>query len=86
MPFQEGEVYYIGQLDPSDWRKPIVKYLKDPNLSVDRKKRYKALSYVTLGDVLYKKFVDDNLLTCLGESEAFITLAEVHEGICGAHQ
>ena len=35
-------------------------------------------------DVLFKKSVDSNLLTCLGEPEAYIALAEVHEGICGA--
>ncbi|XP_015970564.1 uncharacterized protein LOC107494047 [Arachis duranensis] len=32
------------------------------------------------------KSVDGNLLTCLGEKEAYLALAEVHEGICGAHQ
>ena len=84
--FQEREIYYIGQLDSNDWRKPIVEYSKNPNLSIDRKTRYRALSYVLLGDFLYKKSIDENLLTFLGEREAFIALAEVHEGICGAHQ
>ena len=35
---------------------------------------------------MFRKGVDGNLSTCLGESEAYIALAEVHEGICGAHQ
>ena len=54
-------------------------------LLIENKNR--ALNYVILGDSLYKKVVDGNIiLTCLGESEAYIALAEVHEGICGAHQ
>ena len=44
------------------------------------------MNYVILGDSLFKKSIDGNLLTCLSESEAYIALAEVHEGICMAHQ
>ena len=83
VPFQEGEVYYIGQLDPSDWKKPIVKYVKNPNLPIDRKTRYRALSYVLLADVWYKKFVNGNLLTCLGMSEAFIALVKCMKVFAG---
>ena len=50
-----------------------------------KKTKNKALNYVILGDSLFRKSIDGNLLTCLSESEAYIALAEVHEGICGAH-
>ena len=73
--FQEREIYCLGQLDPDDWRKPIVDSLKNPNVLVDRKTRYKTLSYVLLNDVLYKKFVDENLLTCLGERKGLLLLS-----------
>ncbi|KAL1338127.1 hypothetical protein AAHE18_10G188800 [Arachis hypogaea] len=61
-------------------------YLENPSLSVDRKLKYRAQSYVLMNNVLFKKSVDGNLLTCLEEKEAYLALAEVHEGICGTHQ
>ncbi|KAL1337299.1 hypothetical protein AAHE18_10G129500 [Arachis hypogaea] len=74
MPLREREVLSLEKLDPEDWRVPIVEYLKNPSLSVDRKLKYRAQSYVLISN------------TCLGEKEAYLTLAKVHEGICGAHQ
>ncbi|KAL1318352.1 hypothetical protein AAHE18_15G200100 [Arachis hypogaea] len=82
----EKLVLSLEKLDPEDWRVPIVEYLKNPNLSVDKKLKYRAQSYVLISNVLFKKSVDGNLLTCLGEKEAYLALAEVHEGICGTHQ
>ncbi|XP_072076561.1 uncharacterized protein [Arachis hypogaea] len=86
MPLREREVLSLEKLDPEDWRIPIVEYLKNLSLSVDRKLKYRAQSYVLINNILFKKSVDGNLLTCLGEKEAYLALAEVHEGICGAHQ
>ncbi|KAL1291506.1 hypothetical protein AAHE18_20G204700 [Arachis hypogaea] len=86
MPLREREVLSLEKLDPEDWRVPIVEYLKNPNLSVNKKLKYRAQSYVLISNVLFKKSIDGNLLTCLGEKEAYLALAEVHEEICGAHQ
>ena len=66
--------------------RPIVKFLKDPNVVVDRKTKDRALNYVILEDSLFKKSINENLFTCLSESKACIALAEVHERIYGAHQ
>ncbi|XP_025628107.1 uncharacterized protein [Arachis hypogaea] len=86
MPLREREVLSLEKLDPEDWRVPIVEYLKNPSLSVDRKLKYRAQSYVLISNVLFKKSVDGNLLTCLGKKEAYLALAKVYEGICGTHQ
>ncbi|XP_020970106.1 uncharacterized protein LOC110268352 [Arachis ipaensis] len=86
MPLREREVLLLEKLDPKDWRVLIVEYLENPSLSVDRKLKYRAQSYVLMNNVLFKKSVDGNLLTCLGEKETYLALAEVHKGICGAHQ
>ncbi|XP_057740479.1 uncharacterized protein LOC130957646 [Arachis stenosperma] len=86
MPLREREVLSLEKLDPEDWRVPIVEYLENPSLSVDRKLKYRAQSYVLMNNVLFKKSVDGTLLTCLGEKEVYLALAEVHKGICGAHQ
>ena len=84
-PCYEREVCLLS-ISPSDWRRPIVEFLKNPDVAVDKKTKSRALNYAILGDVLFKKSVDVNLLTCPGELEAYIALTEVHEGICGAHQ
>ncbi|XP_024156077.1 uncharacterized protein K02A2.6 [Rosa chinensis] len=38
------------------------------------------------GELLRKSPDDDLLLRCLGSEDAQLVMAEVHEGICGAHQ
>ncbi|XP_058223015.1 uncharacterized protein LOC131332735 [Rhododendron vialii] len=51
------------------------------------KVRRRAMGYVLVGDELYKKsFENDLLLRCFGHPEAMRVMSEVHEGICGAHQ
>ncbi|KAL1352493.1 hypothetical protein AAHE18_06G171000 [Arachis hypogaea] len=86
MPLREREVLSLEKLDLEDWKVPIMEYLENPSLSVNRKLKYRTQSYVLMNNVLFKKSVDGNLLTCLGEKEAYLALAEMHEGICGAHQ
>ena len=82
----DNEVFNIETLDSNDWRKPIIDYLRNPNSNVERKLKFRVLHYVILGDNLFKKSVEGNLLNCLGNEEAYLAMAEVHEGICGAHQ
>src|ERR1043165_735013 len=83
---QEFEVLAIDALSDADWRSPIVSYLTNPTLNVDRKIKYRALSYVLMGNELFKKTQEGVLLKCLGESEAYLALSEVQIGACGAHQ
>lgn len=82
----EPKVMVINNLSDSDWRKPIVGYLQDPSIPVDRKIRYRALNYVIINDELFKKGANEVLLRCLSEDEAFRAVRSVHDGICGAHQ
>ncbi|XP_027359296.1 uncharacterized protein LOC113867964 [Abrus precatorius] len=80
------EILNINDLTDQDWRKPLVNYLKDPNIPTDRKTKFQAVNYIIVVNELYKMGVDGTLLRCLSEHEAYIALAEIHEGICGAHQ
>ena len=73
-------------MSQSDWRKPIIEYLENPVGNTDRKIKYRALSYVCLGNELLKKTPEGVLLKCLGDTEAYLAMSEVHSGICGAHQ
>ncbi|XP_058784458.1 uncharacterized protein LOC131659264 [Vicia villosa] len=83
---EEFEVLSIDTLVDTDWRSPIIDYLKDPSLNTDRKTKYRALSYVLIGNELFKKTPEGILLKCLGETETYLALASIHSGACGAHQ
>lgn len=62
----------------NDWRKPIVEYLGNPIGVTDQKIKYRALSYVVMGNELLKKTLEGLLLKCLGESETYLMVYEVH--------
>ena len=49
------EVLAIDSLADTDWRSPIINYLKDPIVDAERKVKYRALSYVLIGNELFKK-------------------------------
>jgi hypothetical protein len=69
-----------------DWRTSLIKYLQDPKSMSDRKVRRWALNFVLDGDELCRRTANDLLLKCLGPDQASLTMAEVHEGICGTSQ
>jgi hypothetical protein len=75
-----------NKADGTDWRTPIVDYLRNPNVRIDRNVRRTTFKYVLMSDELYRRTVDCILLKCLGPSDAILAMAKVHEGICGTHQ
>ncbi|XP_058202628.1 uncharacterized protein LOC131317065 [Rhododendron vialii] len=75
------------ELQQSGWRDPIISFLKNPCTKVTKKTRRRAISYLLIGDDLYKKSLEDDLLLkCLDRVETLRVMGEVHEGVCGAHQ
>ncbi|XP_050920040.1 uncharacterized protein LOC127137641 [Lathyrus oleraceus] len=83
---EEFEVLAIDTLMDTNWRNPIINYLKDPSIDTERKTKYRVLSYVLMGNELFRKTPEGILLKCLGENEAYLALSSVHSGACGAHQ
>ncbi|KAM1140237.1 hypothetical protein ACFX19_041023 [Malus domestica] len=69
-----------------DWRTPIDQYLKDSSFPTSKKNRRQATKYVMWDKVMLRKTADGLLLKCLSQEEFMRVMAEVHEGICGAHQ
>ena len=69
-----------------DWRVPIVAYLRDPSVRTDRKIWRVAFKYTLVNDELYRRTSSGVLLKCLGLDDSTLSMAEVHEGICGTHQ
>ena len=69
-----------------DWRSPITQYLKNPSFPTSKKNRQQATKYILWEESLLLKTPDELLLKCLGQEESMGVMAEVHEGICEAHQ
>lgn len=80
------EILSINCLTDEHWRKPMVEYLKNLTTSAEQKFRYRALSYILMGDELFKRTPKGVLLKCLSESEAYLALSSVHSGACREHQ
>jgi hypothetical protein len=75
-----------NEADAGDWRTPIINYLRNPSVRIDKNIRRTTFKYVLMSDELYRRTVDDVLLKCLGPCDAILVMVEVHEGICGTHQ
>ncbi|CAN6694311.1 unnamed protein product [Malus baccata var. baccata] len=69
-----------------DWRSSVIHHLKDPSSPTSKKNRQQATKNVLWAKNLLRKTPDGLLLKCLGQEESMRVMAEVHEGICGAHQ
>ncbi|CAN6706466.1 unnamed protein product [Malus baccata var. baccata] len=76
----------VLETEIEDWRSPIVHYLKDPSSPTSKKDRQQATKYVLWAKDLLRKTPDGLLLECLGQEESMRVMAEVHEGVCRAHQ
>ena len=68
-----------------DWRKPIIDYLSGLDEQPSRSIRLKSINDTMYAEKLYKKGSDGILLECLSKFEGMKAIAQVHEGLCGAH-
>ncbi|XP_073138404.1 uncharacterized protein [Henckelia pumila] len=79
----------LTQVPEGDWRYDIHKYLTTKELPSDNKKaketKRRALRFVMIDQILFKRSFSQPLLKCLGPDEAKCVLREIHEGSCGSH-
>jgi len=74
-----------------DWYFDIYSYLRDQSISSrytknDRLRlRRTTMTYVIIGDILYRRSFDGALLRCLTYDEIATTLEQAHDGLCGGH-
>ncbi|XP_050229217.1 uncharacterized protein LOC126678356 [Mercurialis annua] len=80
---QHGSGYKLDVTQ--DWRDELLKWFEKPD-ATNRRLRTLALNYVVLAGELYKKGFEGLLFRCIGPKEVMLAMAEVHEGIAGAHQ
>ncbi|KAM1196538.1 hypothetical protein ACFX2J_022892 [Malus domestica] len=76
----------VLETEIEDWRSPIIHHLKDPSSPTSKKNRQQTTKYVLWVKNLLRKTPDGLLLKCVGQEESMRVMAEVREGICGAHQ
>ncbi|KAM2459303.1 hypothetical protein TB1_007454 [Malus domestica] len=76
----------VQEIEEEDWRSPIILHLNDPSSPTSKTNRQQATKYVLWAKDLLRKTPDGLLLKCLGQEESMRVMAEVHEGVCGAHQ
>ncbi|CAN6725686.1 unnamed protein product [Malus baccata var. baccata] len=74
------------EMKMEDWRTPIIQYLNNPSFPTSKKNRRQETKYVIWDKTMLRKTLDGLLLKWLGQEESMRVMAEVHEGICGAHQ
>ncbi|XP_059658828.1 uncharacterized protein LOC132305167 [Cornus florida] len=77
----------VAELDDDDWRIPYILFLQHPTPEADRRIKRSAVDYMFMYGDLYRRSADNGLLfQCISKFEGLKIMAEVHEGICGAHQ
>jgi hypothetical protein len=70
----------------TDWRLPLLRCIRDPGATMDKKVKWQVLRYTSIDDELYHRTIDGVFLKCLREEQAKVAVQKVREGICGAHQ
>ncbi|XP_073153753.1 uncharacterized protein [Henckelia pumila] len=79
----------LTQVPKGDWRYDLHKYLTAKELPIDNKKskeiKRRALCFVMIDQILFKRSFTQPLLKCLGPDEANYVLREIHEGSCESH-
>jgi hypothetical protein len=83
-PITKGYLVKGGDTVQIDWRLLLLKCIRDPRKTTDKKIKWQALEYMLLDDDLYQRTIDGMLLN-LGGEQAKVAVREVHDGICGAH-
>ena len=73
----------------ANWTTPIVSYLKNGLLPKDkentRKLRVRAVKFVLMDEVLYKRSFSQLYLRCLTQDKSYYVMRDVHEKACGNH-
>jgi hypothetical protein len=70
----EGDSVKGGDTIRTDSRLPLLKCIRDPGKTTNKKIKRQALKYTLLDDDLYRRTIDDMLLKCLGEEQAKVAV------------
>lgn len=76
----------ISVMTNGDWRKPIIQFLQSGIVlsKIDLVGK-RAARFLIIDENLFKKGYKLPYLKCLGPTDAYNTLREIHEEVCGNH-
>jgi hypothetical protein len=89
---QAEECITLSQLesDSDDWRKPIIRYIKNEEEPDDKSAAEhiarQSAHYTLIGETLYRRGASGVLMKCILSSTGKQLLDEVHAGQCGIQQ
>ncbi|XP_024172032.1 uncharacterized protein LOC112178048 [Rosa chinensis] len=84
-PPDDTSVATLESID-TDWRIPLINYLKDPDQNTDRRICFLALNYFLRSDELRRRGEDGMDFRCVYGIEEKRLMWETHSDVCGAHQ
>jgi hypothetical protein len=87
--YRVEECNILSQLEPDDWREPIIRYIKneeepDDKNAAERVARQSA-HYTLIGETLYRRGASGVLMKCILSTTGKQLLDEVHAGQCRIH-
>jgi ribonuclease HI len=75
--------------DSDDWRRPIIKYIKNEEEPYDKNTAERiarqSTHYTLIGETLYRRGASGVLMKCILSATGKQLLDEVHAGQCGVH-
>jgi hypothetical protein len=69
-PMKDYDSVKGGGTIQTDWRLPLLEYIRNPGKTTDQKIKRQVLKYTSLDDDLSQRTIDGVLLKCLGEEHA----------------
>jgi hypothetical protein len=77
------------EVDPNDWREPIIRYTKNEEEPNDKATTEcitrQSTHYTIIGGLLYRRGAAGVLMKCIHSATGEKLLDEIHAGQCGVH-
>jgi hypothetical protein len=77
------------EVDPNDWREPIIRYIKNEEEQYDKAMAERiarqSAHYTIIGGLLYRRGAGGVFMKCIHSATGRQLLDEIHVGQCGVH-
>jgi transposase InsO family protein len=86
---EECHVLSQAEVDPNDWREPIIRYIRNEEEPDDKAAAEciarQSAHYTIIGGLLYRRRTGGVLMKCIHSATRKQLLDEIHAGQCGVH-
>jgi hypothetical protein len=77
------------EIDPNDWREPIIRYIKNEEESDDKDAAERiarqSAHYTIIGGLMYRRGAGGTFMKCIHSATGRQLLNEIHARQCGVH-